>query len=428
VLGNGSGPLRVQPTTDSLVFVSQVRRLLVGVAASLALAATAAAPAPAAQRVEVVDLPSLAGNVDLSVARLNKATKLQAHVLLPDGYDEQPERRWPVLYLLHGVGDDSSTWLDPKKGDVRVRAKGLPAIVVMPEGGRNYFTDLWLGGSRKGGNWERYTLGEVLPAIEARYRIAPGRDNHAIGGLSAGAYGASLLGAQLPSYFGTVLNFSGLFNLEDPSIAVLVPYFSAFSFTRQWGRFGGPYARAHSPLRLIDNLQASRVYVSAGNGLGSLEARLNAAQALLGGVTEAGVRVDSEVFARTARSRGVEVAYRPRGAGVHYWPYWRRELSAAIQWGLFERPARDAAAERTQFRYLTMAPHGNAWGLGFRFAAPPTTTLLLRRDGQHLTATGRGTITITPGAADADASGAGTRTDCAFTAELPFERELPAGC
>lgn len=408
--------------------VSRARRLLAGVAASLACAATLAVPASAAQRVEVLDIPSLAGNIDLSVARLNKPTKLQAHVLLPDGYDEQPGRRWPVLYLLHGVGDDSSTWLDPEKGDASVRARGLPAIVVMPEGGRNYFTDLWLGGSRKGANWERYILGEVLPTIEARYRVAPGRENHAIGGLSAGAFGASLLGAQLPSYFGTVLNFSGVFNLEDPSIAVLVPYFSRFSYTRQWGRYGGAYARAHSPLRLVDNLRASRVYVSAGNGLGSLEARLTAAQALLGGVTEFGARIDSEVFVAMARSRGVEVTYRPRGVGVHYWPYWRRELSAAITWGLFQQPLRETAAQRTDFRYLTMAPYGNAWGLGFRFAAPPSTTLQLRRDGQRLTATGRGTITITPGAADGDASGGGTRTDCTFTATLPFERELPAGC
>ena len=99
--------------------------------------------------------------------------------------------------------------------------------------------------------------------------------------------------------------------------------------------------------------------------------------------------------------------------------------------GLFgPSAAPQAATVRTHFSYRTMAPHGNAWGLGFRFAALPTDQLVLTRDGQHLSGSGggKGTLTITPGAADADASGNGTRADCSFTAALPFERDLPAGC
>lgn len=385
-------------------------------------------PASGAQRVEVLDVPSAAGNVDLRVARVNRITKLQAYVLLPDGYDEQPERRWPVYYLLHGVGDGAGQWLDRRKGDARVRAAGFPGIIVMPEGGRGYYTDAWLGGTRRGVNWERYLLDEVIPAIEQRYRILPGREHHAIGGLSMGGYGATLLGAQLPSYFGTVVSYSGLFNIEDPQAETSVPFFSRFSYTRQWGRSRGPYVRAHNPIRLIDNLAGSRLYVSVGNGIAAQDVPFDLPSQLLGGPTEALGRLDAERFVQAARARGVDVTYRPHTAGVHFWPYWRRELQASIRWGVFGEPADGSAAARTAFTYRTMAPHGNAWGLGFRFAQLPTDVLTLTRDGQRLTATGRGTVTITPGAADHDATGAGARTDCAFTAELPFERELPAGC
>ncbi len=378
--------------------------------------------------MEVLDVPSAAGNVDLRVARVNRITKLQAYVLLPDGYDEQPERRWPVYYLLHGVGDGAGQWLDRRKGDARVRAAGFPGIVVMPEGGRGYYTDAWLGGARRGVNWERYLLDEVVPAIEQRYRILPGREHHAIGGLSMGGYGATLLGAQLPSYFGTVVSYSGLFNIEDPQAETSVPFFSRFSYTRQWGRFRGPYVRAHNPIRLLDNLAGSRLYVSMGNGIAAQDLPFDLLAQLLGGPTEALGRLDAERFVTAARGVGsmsptarTPPACTPgRTGGASC----RRRSGGACS---ASQPAA-APAQRTAFTYRTMAPHGNAWGLGFRFAELPNDVMTLTRDGQRVAATGRGTITITPGAADHDATGAGTRTDCAFTAELPFERELPAGC
>jgi diacylglycerol O-acyltransferase/trehalose O-mycolyltransferase len=385
-------------------------------------------PTAAAQRSEVVDVPSVAGNVDLRVARTNGVTALQAAVLLPDGYDEQPDRRWPVLYLLHGVGDDATRWLDPKKGDAQRRATGFPGIIVMPEGGRGYYTDAWLGGSRTRMNWERYLLDEVLPAMEQRYRIAPGRAHHAIGGLSMGAYGATLLGAQLPSYFGTILNFSGLFNIEDPQAETLIPFFSHFSYTRQWGRPRGPYAQAHNPSRLLNNLRATRLYVATGNGSAGSDVPFDLSPQVFGGLTELLELHDSERFVGLARGAGLDVTFRSHTVGVHYWPYWRRALQAAISWGVFGEPAGGSTAQRTSFTYRTMAPHGNAWGIGFRFAAPPSAVMEMTRDGQHLAASGAGTVTVTPGAADADATGAGAQSACQFTAALPFSRELPAGC
>ena len=70
----------------------------------LLLLLVAAAPAQAAELV-TVDTPSK-----------NVAGELHANVLLPDGYDK--ERRYPVLFLLHGVGDAYDTWAKPDRGDI----------------------------------------------------------------------------------------------------------------------------------------------------------------------------------------------------------------------------------------------------------------------------------------------------------------------
>lgn len=387
-----------------------------------------APPASAAQRVETFPLPSVKGNVNLTgPVRLNKTTKLAATVMLPDGYDAQPERRWPVLYMLHGVGDNTGTWVDRKYGDLTRRAAGFDGIVVMPEGGRSYWLDWWLGGQRTGSNWGQYLLDEVIPTIEAKYRILPGRQHHAIGGLSMGGYGAMVLAAQLPTYFGSAVSLSGLLDLQTWGAEYLVPYFSRMSFTRTWGRPGGPYQRVSSPKALLDNLGRTRLYLTTGNGVVDPTQILDLTRIIAGGAAELGSWADAVAFERSARARNIPVELRFRN-GVHTWLAWRRDVPHVLAWDVFAAPpATDSSAARP-LTYLTMAGHGNAWGLGFRFDALPRTAVQFRRAGQVVSATGTGRVTITPGAADADASGNGSRPDCAFTASLPFTHTLPDGC
>lgn len=405
-----------------------LRRAAPSLIVFVALTGLAATPAAAGQRVETFALPSTQGHVDLTgPVRLNKTTKLEATVMLPDGYDDQPERRWPVLYLLHGVGDNTRTWTDPKYGDLTRRAADFPGIVVMPEGGRSYWLDWWLGGRRTGSNWGQYVLDEVIPTIEAKYRILPGREHHAIGGLSMGGYGAMVLAAQLPTYFGSSVSLSGLLDLQTWGAVNLVPYFSRMSFTRTWGRPGGPYQRVSSPKALLGNLGRTRLYLTTGNALVDPTQALDLTKIIAGGAAELGSWADAVAFERSARARGIPVKLRFRN-GAHTWLAWRRDVPHFLAWDVFATPpATDATPERP-LTYLTMAGHGNAWGLGFRFDDLPRAAVEFRRVGQTVSATGTGRVTVTPGAADADASGNGTKPECAFTADLPFTHTLPAGC
>lgn len=403
------------------------RFALTSVLVALSAAGVASAPAAAAQRLEKIDLPSAKGYVKVDGIRLNKTNVLQANVLLPDGYDANPTKAWPVVYLLSGVSDNMEAWNDPTKGNVQRTAKGLPAIVVMPEAGRGYFMDWWQGGSRNNPQWERYYLEEVVPAIESKYRILPGRANHTIGGISMGAYGGVQLSGQFPSYFGTALSFSGLLNSQSPEAVNVLPIDIRSPYQKIWGPPTSPYARAHNPMRNLENLRGTRVYVSSGSGTVRPDLPSNIGAYTTGVLTELSVKKQSVQFVDRAKAEGVEAHYSGH-VGVHDWPYWRLELRRAISWGLFKTPKVATTTDARQWTYKTMAPRGNAWGLGYRFADKTRELATFKRDGQSLSVKGAGTLTITPGALDTDASGNGTRADCSFTAKLPFERTLPAGC
>ena len=69
----------------------------------------------------------------------------------------------PLLLLLHGHGDAYDSWVNPEQGDLLDVAKGLRALVVMPEADHGWYTNWWNGGARGDPAWESYHLDEVIP-------------------------------------------------------------------------------------------------------------------------------------------------------------------------------------------------------------------------------------------------------------------------
>jgi S-formylglutathione hydrolase FrmB len=350
--------------------------------------------------------------VDPSAVQFNgpagRAKALRVNVLLPDGYDGK--RRFPVLYLLHGHGDAYDSWADPGHGDVARIARGLGAIVVMPEGARGWYTNWWNGGRRGAPAWERYHLDELIPLVERRLKIRSGRRWHAIAGLSMGGEGAVYYASQRPGYFGTAASFSGplsIQRLEWPT-----------GFDTQGENhldvFGDPSAQrfywtGHNPTALTPNLTHTRLFVAVGNGVPAPD--VGQVTNNFGQVAEADLARHASDFVSAARAQGEHPEYRPQ-QGIHDWPYWRRHLTQAIAWGLFgpveERPA--------AWTFETVARSGDMWGLRFRFATEPGTLETFRRSGATLSGSGSGDVTIdTPGG-------------CRLNAILPFSRRLPSGC
>lgn len=137
-------------------------------------------------------------------------TSKKYNVYLPEGYDLNPDKKYPVLYLLHGAGGSYESW---KGYDMKIitdwRIKSgfaLPMIIVMPDAtGVNankrgermgYFN--W-----NGWQYEDFFFQEFIPEIESRYRILSDRKTRAISGLSMGGVGTAWYGLTHPEMFGS---------------------------------------------------------------------------------------------------------------------------------------------------------------------------------------------------------------------------------
>jgi enterochelin esterase family protein len=114
-------------------------------------------------------------------------------VYLPPGY-HTGKAKYPVLYLVHGAGDTAAGWSTAGAANYILDSliadkKAQPMIVVMPfNGSNNPAPPAGNAGRGAGGNtqFEDYMLKELIPFVDANYRVAPGRQNRAMAGLSAG--------------------------------------------------------------------------------------------------------------------------------------------------------------------------------------------------------------------------------------------------
>ena len=143
------------------------------------------------------------------------------YVYTPAGYDPAAKKTYPVLYLLHGFSDDASGWTAVGHANVILdnliaQGKAKPMIVVMPLGyGTMEFPQLgwgaWSHTEMRDINFKKFgeaLLTEVMPRVEAEYRIAKDRNSHAIAGLSMGGSESLLTGLNNLDKFSWVGAFS----------------------------------------------------------------------------------------------------------------------------------------------------------------------------------------------------------------------------
>lgn len=126
-------------------------------------------------------------------------------VYLPPGYDPASPRRYPVLYMLHGLGGNHlEEW--PGYGLLDAAASLIasgelqPLIIVLPEGEDGYWVDHANGGPA----WGTYLARDVVAEIDGRFATLTSPGGRAIGGNSMGAHGAIQLAINFPGVFGVV--------------------------------------------------------------------------------------------------------------------------------------------------------------------------------------------------------------------------------
>ncbi len=143
------------------------------------------------------------------------------YVYTPPGYESSGQRKYPVLYLLHGFSDDASGWTAVGRANAILdnliaQAKAKPMIVVMPLGyGAMDFVrlawDAWSHTELRDANFKKFSealLTEVMPRVESEYRIEKDRNARAIAGLSMGGSESLLTGLNNLDKFSWVGAFS----------------------------------------------------------------------------------------------------------------------------------------------------------------------------------------------------------------------------
>ena len=235
-------------------------RALVAFAAAVATAPAvdaqpaAVGPVPTSGRVIEVEVPApaLEGNL------LETATVQRAAIYLPPSYDREPQRRYPVVYLLHGIFDRYEVWLDhfgvPTILDRLIAADEIPElIVVMPNGGNRYGGGFYRD-SPVSGDWGSYIAGDLVSYTDGNLRTLAERGARAIVGHSMGGYGAIHLAMVRPEVFSVVWAMSPccLAAMDD------------FGFGNQAWKTA---ARAQSPADVAALLEAGDFYPVAALGV-----------------------------------------------------------------------------------------------------------------------------------------------------------------
>ncbi|HXY06856.1 MAG TPA: alpha/beta hydrolase family protein [Terriglobales bacterium] len=123
-------------------------------------------------------------------------------VLLPPGYDSEASRRYPVLYFLHGLGENERALIESGGWnlveDLRQAGKIGDFLIVTPEAWASFYVNAAQL------RYSDFFLEEFLPAIETRYRVRRERRSRAITGISMGGYGALRFAFRYPESFSAV--------------------------------------------------------------------------------------------------------------------------------------------------------------------------------------------------------------------------------
>jgi enterochelin esterase-like enzyme len=235
-------------------------------------------------------------------------------IYLPPDY-ETSQRSYPVLYLLHGSGDDQSGWI--QFGEVKnitdkaiQEGKCTAMIIVMPDGNtgqRGYFN------SPKGDwNYEDFFFQEMMPYMEKTYRTRPDKRYRAISGLSMGGGGTFMYALHHPELFSSACPLSasvGPISMEEAS-------------TRWEKQYPGipkedlnTYFTKHSALELVkampdDQKKAVRWYIDCGDDDFLYEGNCLVHIAM--------------------RKKEIPHEFRTRDGG-HTWTYWREALPTVLE-------------------------------------------------------------------------------------------------
>jgi S-formylglutathione hydrolase FrmB len=259
------------------------------------------------------------------------ARTVKLNVLLPDGYAEAVDHRFPAVYLLHGLGGDYTEW---QRVGVVEEAKGLAAIIVMPEGDQSFYVNHH---EQPDARWEDYVTKEVIAHVDAKYRTIASREGRAASGLSMGGYGAVALGLKHPELFASVASHSGALGVVARPASGRI----GDVVLRVFGPEGSETRKLYDPVALAAKLAEGNrphLYLDCGSSDFLLD--------------------DNRSFVRELAKLGLEYEYR-EVPGQHDFAYWKRNVRYSLSKQL---EALDAAAKSKAAKAAAVARPADATG------------------------------------------------------------------
>ncbi|HEX5167872.1 MAG TPA: alpha/beta hydrolase-fold protein [Cyclobacteriaceae bacterium] len=236
-------------------------------------------------------------------------------IYLPPDY-ETSQRSYPVLYLLHGGGDDQTGWV--QFGEVlRITDNAIkegiatPMIIVMPDantGRRGFFND-----PKGDWNYEDFFFNEFMPFVEKTYRIKAEKRYRAVSGLSMGGGGTFMYALHHPELFSSACPLSasaGPLTLEDAH-----KWLEQRSADRKYTDAEvEKYFKTYSALELVntmtvDQLKSVRWFIDCGDDDFLYEG--------------------NSLIHVAMRKKEIPHEYRVRN-GAHNWTYWRESLPVVL--------------------------------------------------------------------------------------------------
>lgn len=237
---------------------------------------------------------------------------LPYNALLPPAYFKS-NKRYPVLYLLHGLFGHHDDWIT--RTNLAEYAASYDVIIVTPEGNDSWYVD---SATVPADKYESYILRELIPDVDARFRTIKDKRARGIAGLSMGGYGALKYGLKYPDYFVFAGSLSGALDPanrsdEHPGFIwnVLRP-----SLTVAFGAPNSSVRQVNDLHQIARNLTADRIaslpYLYLDCGL------------------EDGFLATNREFADILVSRKITHQYRQLPGG-HSWEYWDRQVREIIR-------------------------------------------------------------------------------------------------
>ena len=213
------------------------------------------------------------GRIDCSTLQ-SKILQRGVHycVMLPPDYEKEASKKYPVLYFLHGLGENEQTLL--RSGgwglieDLQRQQRVGDFLMTAPEGWDSFFINSADGRNR----YSDFFLAEFLPYVETHYRIVRDRKARGVTGLSMGGYGALRFAFARPDLFGSVSAQSAALIAESPQ-ELNADLRNAGPLARLLGRaFGNPINVLHwqqnNPFALAGKnqiqIRTQAIYINCG--------------------------------------------------------------------------------------------------------------------------------------------------------------------